>query len=255
MASLSNEGDRETSSPIPSSSTSATRPSSNNGSASPRSTGCQLVSRRRSRRERRRTRRPLRAAPTGCVGAWPPSDCRRRRARRAAASRAVTANPHAMAFYLRVGFLGSSRHGLRARNSDCTVVPPRRRLTRSPTPTGVPQPPGWGATLIVTLALNWLCEIGQTALVSEEGLRPQGDESQSGHRACVGDAVRRTAGPWTPAVHALLQHLERVDYPAPVPVGIDGLGREVLSFIPGVAAHPDASRRVRLGTQSRELVA
>jgi hypothetical protein len=50
----------------------------------------------------------------------------------------------------------------------------------------------------------------------------------------VGDAVRRSAGPWTPAVHALLAHLHRAGFPAsPRPLGIDDQGREVLSFIPG----------------------
>jgi hypothetical protein len=55
----------------------------------------------------------------------------------------------------------------------------------------------------------------------------------------VGDTVRRAAGPWTPGVHALLGHLTEVGYPAPRPIGVDEQGREVLSFIPGVAAHPD----------------
>ncbi len=55
----------------------------------------------------------------------------------------------------------------------------------------------------------------------------------------VGDTVRRTAGAWTPAVHALLEHLASVGYPAPRPKGIDEHGREVLSFVPGVAIHPD----------------
>lgn len=55
----------------------------------------------------------------------------------------------------------------------------------------------------------------------------------------VGDTVRRAAGVWTPAVHALLEHLAGVGYPAPRPMGVDEQGREVLSFIPGVAIHPD----------------
>jgi Phosphotransferase enzyme family len=50
----------------------------------------------------------------------------------------------------------------------------------------------------------------------------------------VGDTVRRPSGPWTPAVHALLDHLERTGYRgAPRALGIDARGREVLSFIPG----------------------
>jgi len=50
----------------------------------------------------------------------------------------------------------------------------------------------------------------------------------------TGDTVRRRAGPWTPAVQALLGHLQRVGFEsAPQPLGTDDLGREVLSFIPG----------------------
>jgi len=52
--------------------------------------------------------------------------------------------------------------------------------------------------------------------------------------AKVGDTVRRNAGPWTPAVHALLRHLEAVGFDgAPRVLGIDGQGREVLSYVPG----------------------
>src|SRR5918993_256965 len=56
-----------------------------------------------------------------------------------------------------------------------------------------------------------------------------------------GDWVLRPAGPWTPAVHALLRHLERVGFPAAPRVvgdGHDDQGREVLSWIPGRIAHP-----------------
>lgn len=50
----------------------------------------------------------------------------------------------------------------------------------------------------------------------------------------VGDTVRRPAGWWTPAVHALLQHLQDVGFAySPRPMGLDSLGREVLSYIPG----------------------
>jgi hypothetical protein len=50
----------------------------------------------------------------------------------------------------------------------------------------------------------------------------------------VGDTVRRPVGPWTPAVHSLLRHLEDVGFEgAPRVLGIDGRGREVLSFLPG----------------------
>ena len=56
----------------------------------------------------------------------------------------------------------------------------------------------------------------------------------------VGDTVRRPAGPWTPAVHALLSHLHAVGFHgAPRPLGIDEHGREILTFIPGTVAWPD----------------
>ena len=50
----------------------------------------------------------------------------------------------------------------------------------------------------------------------------------------IGDTVRRATGPWTPSVHSLLRHLDRVGFEqAPKPLGIDEHGREVLSFLPG----------------------
>jgi hypothetical protein len=56
----------------------------------------------------------------------------------------------------------------------------------------------------------------------------------------VGDTMRRPAGPWTPAVHALLDHLHAAGFPgAPRPLGLDDRGREVLTFIPGTVAWPD----------------
>jgi hypothetical protein len=59
----------------------------------------------------------------------------------------------------------------------------------------------------------------------------------------VGDTVRRPAGPWTPAVHALLDHLHQAGYAAaPRPLGIDERGREVLSYAPGRALWPDPAR-------------
>src|ERR671916_2362732 len=52
--------------------------------------------------------------------------------------------------------------------------------------------------------------------------------------AKVGNTVRRSTGPWTPAVHALLRYLERVGFDgAPRVLDIDDQGREVLTYIPG----------------------
>ena len=56
----------------------------------------------------------------------------------------------------------------------------------------------------------------------------------------VGDTVRRPAGPWTPAVHALLTHLHDAGFrAAPRPLGLDERGREVLGFVPGTTVWPD----------------
>jgi Phosphotransferase enzyme family len=55
----------------------------------------------------------------------------------------------------------------------------------------------------------------------------------------VGDTVRRRTGPWTPAVHALLRHLEAAGFPeSPRVLGIDDQGREILTFIEGAGAEP-----------------
>lgn len=61
----------------------------------------------------------------------------------------------------------------------------------------------------------------------------------SGAIVRIGDTVRRPAGPWTPAVHALLGHLHAAGFHgAPRPLGLDELGREVLTFIPGTIPWP-----------------
>ena len=53
-----------------------------------------------------------------------------------------------------------------------------------------------------------------------------------------GETVRRPVGPWTPAVHELLRHLEQVGFDgAPRLLGIDG-NIEVLQFMPGAVAVP-----------------
>jgi Ser/Thr protein kinase RdoA (MazF antagonist) len=52
----------------------------------------------------------------------------------------------------------------------------------------------------------------------------------------IGDTVRRPCGPWTPAVHGLLAHLaERGFAEAPRVLGIDGEGREILTYLHGDA--------------------
>jgi Ser/Thr protein kinase RdoA (MazF antagonist) len=53
----------------------------------------------------------------------------------------------------------------------------------------------------------------------------------------VGDTVRRTAGAWTPTVHAFLRHLRASGFDrVPEPLGIDDRGREILSLLPGETA-------------------
>ncbi|MDC7119951.1 phosphotransferase [Cellulomonas fimi] len=50
----------------------------------------------------------------------------------------------------------------------------------------------------------------------------------------VGDTVRRPTGPWTPAVHELLDFLATTDLPhVPRVLGIDDRGREILTYLPG----------------------
>jgi hypothetical protein len=50
--------------------------------------------------------------------------------------------------------------------------------------------------------------------------------------------VRRAAGPWTDTIHALLRHVRaRGVTEVPEPLGRDGSGREVLSFVAGDVHH------------------
>jgi Phosphotransferase enzyme family len=55
----------------------------------------------------------------------------------------------------------------------------------------------------------------------------------------VGDTVRRPARPSSPAVRALLDHLDAVGFEgAPRFLGIDAYGREMLSYLPGETVVP-----------------
>lgn len=57
----------------------------------------------------------------------------------------------------------------------------------------------------------------------------------------VGSTVRRLTGPWTPAVHALLEHLSMAGLAAtPRVLGRDERDREVLTYLPGRVIDIDA---------------
>ena len=65
----------------------------------------------------------------------------------------------------------------------------------------------------------------------EEQRLPGGN---AGGAVLVGGTVRRPTGPWTPAVHALLRHLEARGFAgAPRVLGLDEQDREVLTYLPG----------------------
>jgi len=81
--------------------------------------------------------------------------------------------------------------------------------------------------------------VGQTDSAQHYDEQPLTGGNVSDGVVRVGDTVRRPAGPWTPAVHALLTHLHGVGFrAAPRPLGIDDQGREVLTFMPGNVVWP-----------------
>lgn len=54
------------------------------------------------------------------------------------------------------------------------------------------------------------------------------------HVVCIGNKVHRPAGQWTQQVHKLLLYLRQQGFnQAPVPLGFDQQGREILSFLEG----------------------
>jgi 8-oxo-dGTP diphosphatase len=53
----------------------------------------------------------------------------------------------------------------------------------------------------------------------------------------IGTTVRRPVGPWTPAVHALLAHLDKAGLDGvPRILGVDARGREISAYLPGRSA-------------------
>ena len=85
---------------------------------------------------------------------------------------------------------------------------------------------------------------------------------EGGGRSVVhrrGNVVLRNTGPWTPAVHALLRHLEDVGFaasPRLVGSGLSDDGRETLTFIDGEFTQPgpwSLEGAAALGTLLRDL--
>jgi len=71
-----------------------------------------------------------------------------------------------------------------------------------------------------------------------QGHRLEG--GNTGGAVRIGRTVRRTWGPWTPAVHRLLDHLRRHGVRCvPEVLGTDALGREVLTYLPGTVVDVD----------------
>ncbi len=64
-----------------------------------------------------------------------------------------------------------------------------------------------------------------------------GQELTGGNMSAVwriGDTVHREAGPWTPQVHRFLALLRSMGVTGvPRPLGMDGAGREVLTYLDG----------------------
>jgi hypothetical protein len=71
----------------------------------------------------------------------------------------------------------------------------------------------------------------------------------------VGGTVHRPTGPWTPAVHSLLRHLEQVGFQgAPRVYGFDTTGREVVEFVAGEVPWPEPHRRLLGGLDAMRRV-
>jgi hypothetical protein len=74
----------------------------------------------------------------------------------------------------------------------------------------------------------------------------------------IGTTVRRATGPWTPLIHDFLRHVRANGFTAaPEPLGIDGSGREILSYLPGEVSNypmtPAARTDIALITAAKLL--
>jgi hypothetical protein len=73
--------------------------------------------------------------------------------------------------------------------------------------------------------------------IAQKEVHLHGGTTNAGLVTRVGDTVRRPLRPTSAATKALLDHLEHAGFDAaPRHLGVDDLGREVLSYIPGQAA-------------------
>ena len=96
-----------------------------------------------------------------------------------------------------------------------------------------------GSTLMNLEQLPWLpADLPFLPAVAEtllDGERLVGGNVAGAVR--IGHTVRRPTGSWTPAVHALLDHvpLRGLDG-VPAALGIDARGREILTYLPGEVA-------------------
>lgn len=100
-----------------------------------------------------------------------------------------------------------------------------------------------GATAKTPLACRFVVERVAPGTNPDPGAQASSDEEEvqlqdTSHRRVVriGNTVHRPTYPWSAAIHALLKHLEDVDFPySPRILGFDKQGREVLSYIEGDA--------------------
>ncbi|MFS0701969.1 phosphotransferase [Cellulomonas sp. 179-A 4D5 NHS] len=78
-------------------------------------------------------------------------------------------------------------------------------------------------------------------MTDESALTTWGNGAQPSRARLRGSTVLRDAGPWSPAVVALLRHFETVGFtgaPRPVGSGFAPDGREVVTLVPGSSRHP-----------------